>query len=101
MTIAYPPTFGPGAACSGQITVTTAGTAVQGSDVQNDAGFFVRALAGNAGVAYVGNNGSGDVSSSNGYELSAGDQILLSVDNLKDLWFDAANNGDKLCWLKA
>lgn len=93
-------TFG-SQAISGQITVTTAGTAVNGSDVDTPNGVFIRALAANAGVVYVGNDGAGDVSSSNGYQLSAGDQIIVMVGNLKDLWFDSASNGDKICWLLA
>ena len=93
-------TFGP-QLISGQVTVTTAGTAVQGTDVDSDNGFFIKALAANSGVVYVGNDGAGDVSSSNGYQLSSGEQILVEASNLKDMWFDAATNGDKICWIKA
>lgn len=85
---------------SGQITVAAAGTAVQGSDIKGD-GFFIKALAGNAGVVYFGNDGVEDVSSSSGYQLSAGEQIFIDIGNLNQLWFDAANNGDKFCWVKA
>lgn len=53
-------TFGP-QVISGQVTVTTAGTAVNGSNVQTPNGLFVRALAANTGVVYVGNDGAGDV----------------------------------------
>ena len=85
---------------SGQITVATAGTAVQGPSIAGY-GWFIRALAGNTGVVYVGNDGADDITSSNGYELSAGDQIFLeSPPNLNTLWFDSATNGDKLCWLR-
>lgn len=87
-------------AITGQITVASAGTAVQGSDVDLINGVYIRALAGNAGVVYVGNDGAGDVTSANGFELSAGDFIIIQVRNLSDLWFDAATGGDKLCWMK-
>ena len=87
------------AASSGQITVTTAGTAVVGTSTGKYAGFFIKALAGNTGIVYVGNDGADDVTSGNGYELSPGDQIYVEVGNLADLYFDAATNGDKLCWL--
>ena len=90
----------PTLAMSGQITVTTAGTAVQGTDVDSENGFFIRALAGNTGVVYVGQDGDDDVASTNGYELSAGDTIFVTVDNLSYLYFDAATNGDKFCWIK-
>lgn len=88
-------------AISGQITVTTAGTAVQGSAVDLIGGVFIRALEGNTGNVYVGNDGAGDVTSSNGFELGPGDIIYIPVQNLSDLWFDAATNGDKFCWIKA
>lgn len=93
-------TFGP-QAFTGVITVTTAGTAVNGSDVDTPNGVIVRALSTNTGVVYFGNDGAGDVASTNGFELSAGDQMIVMVGNLKDIWFDAATNGDKFCWLKA
>jgi len=88
-------------AISGQITVTTAGTEVQGGDVALSNGVYVRALTGNTGVVYVGNDGAGAVTSSNGYQLDKGEMILVQVTNLNQLWFDAATNGDKFCWLKA
>jgi len=87
------------AALSGQITVTTAGTAVQGTSTTKYTGFFIKALAGNSGIVYVGSDGAGDVTSANGYELSAGDQIYVEATNLSNLWFDSAENGDKLCWI--
>jgi len=88
------------AAISGQITVTTAGTAVQGSSVALTNGVYIEALAGNTGYVYVGNDGAGDVTSANGYELKQGNQVIIQVSNLNQLWFDAATSGDKFCWLK-
>lgn len=85
---------------SGQITVTTAGTEVQGTAIAGD-GFFIRALSTNTGKMYIGNNGSGAVSSSLGYELSAGDQIYIGIRNLNEIWIDASVNGEKVCWLAA
>lgn len=85
---------------SGVITVTTAGTAVQGPNVQGD-GFFIRAKSTNTGLGYTGNDGAGDVASTNGYEMSAGDQIYIGVQNLNELWFDTAVSGEKFCWLRA
>lgn len=88
-------------AISGQITVSNAGTAVQGSSVALTNGVWIKALAGNTGVVYVGNDGAGDVTSSNGFQLDKGDIILIQVANLNELWFDSATNNDKFCWLKA
>ena len=85
---------------AGQITVSTAGTAVQGTDVPGY-GFFIRGLTGNTGLVYVGNDAAGDVTSSNGFELAAGDMIYIEVPNLNYLWLDAATNGDKVSWIKS
>lgn len=88
-------------AISGQVTVTTAGTAVQGGDIEGLNGFWVKALNGNAGNVYVGNDGAGDVTTGNGFELAPGEMVLCQVDNLSRLWFDAAGNGYKISWMKA
>ena len=87
------------AALSGQITVTTAGTAVVGTATAKYSGFFIKAMAGNTGIVYVGNDGANDVTATNGYELSPGEQIYIEVENLASLYFDSASNGDKFCWI--
>lgn len=83
---------------SGQITVTTAGTEVRGSNVVSLGGFMVRALSTNTGKMYIGNAGNDTVSSSTGYELSAGDQIFIDVENLNEILVDSSVNGEKVCW---
>ncbi len=88
-------------AISGQITVTTAGTEIQGGNIALDNGVYVRALTGNTGVVYVGNDGAGAIASTNGYQLNKGEAVRIQVANLNELWFDSATNGDKFCWLKA
>ena len=87
------------AVLSGQITVTTAGTAVVGTSTGRYRGFFIKAMAGNTGIVYVGNDGADDITATNSYELSAGDQVYVEVEDLADLYFDSASDGDKLCWL--
>lgn len=84
-------------ATSGQITVTTAGTAVQGPTT---GGVYVavKALANNAGLVYVGNDAAGDVTSANGFELAPSEGVVVRK-SLNALWFDSATNGDKLSWL--
>ena len=86
-------------ALSGQITVTTAGTAVQGSDVPGTM-FSLKAHPDNTDTVWVGEDGAGDVSSSNGYPLNFGESVVVEVANLNHLWFDADVNGEKICWLK-
>ena len=83
---------------SGQITVATAGTEVQGPDISAQ-GFFITAKPTNTGLGYVGNDGAGAVSSTTGFSLSAGDTIYWEGGNLRSLWFDAAVNGEGFCWL--
>jgi hypothetical protein len=85
---------------SGQITVTTAGTAVQGSAVKGTL-FQIQALPGNTGVTYFGNDGADDVSATTGFPLpSAGPGVVLEIGDLSDLWFDAATSGDKVAWIR-
>jgi hypothetical protein len=90
-------------AISGQTTVTTAGTAVAlGSQALGGLAVKVKALAANTKKVYVGNDGNDDVTSDNGFELSAGDEVLFaSVSNLSDIYVDAETGGDgmKVCWV--
>ena len=84
---------------SGQITVTTAGTAIIGTSTDTYTGFFIRALSGNTGNIYIGNDGADDVASTTGFELAPGDQVYIEAPNLNELYFDAATSGDKVSWL--
>ena len=89
------------AARSGQITVTTAGTAVQGPNEPGGEFLLAPNPANTGAFVWVGNDGAGDVASTNGYPLVGGvTQIVIRVNNLQDLWFDVQTNGDKICWLK-
>jgi hypothetical protein len=83
---------------SGQMTLTTAGTVYQGADKKLSNGVYVKAMSSNGGTVYVGNS---SVSSSTGFELSAGDIVLVQVANLADLYFVGTANGDKICYLRA
>jgi hypothetical protein len=87
-------------AISGIITVTTAGTAVQGPDTYSENGFMAKAHPDNTDTVWVGNNGSSDVSSTGGYPLNTGESVPVGVTNLNEAWFDADVNGEKICWLK-
>ena len=84
---------------SGQVSVTTAGTAVQFTTTAPGL-YEIKPLGGNTGsYVYVGNDGAGDVTSSNGYQLKKGlDSILVSVTNLSQLWLDSDTDGDGVCW---
>ena len=77
---------------SAQVTVTTAGTAVQGPALRGNA-FQINFKDGQAGLGYVGNV-SGDVTSSNGYELKPGGSPVIASDlsNLNQLYFDSTED---------
>jgi len=85
---------------SGQVTVTTAGTEVRGSDsVTNDNGFMLTAHPDNTDTAWVFSWGQDKTS---GYPLQAsvGNAVIASVPHLNYLGFDADVNGEKICWIK-
>ena len=73
---------------SGQKTITTAGTAEPlGSQVINGP-LMVKALLANTNNAYIGNDGSGDVTSADGLELDAGDAV---VSNSSVTWLTSSS----------
>lgn len=90
---------------TGQITVGTAGTAVQGPSTPPGREFIIKAHPGNAGSAAFGNDGSDDVTMDNGYVMAAGEKARVTffggaANALSAMYFDVANNGDKFCWIK-
>lgn len=87
-------------ALSGQITVTTAGTAVKGT---NEPGrlFSIIAHPDNTDTVWIGNDGSEDITNLNSYPLNAaGSPIILALANLNQVWVDADVNAGKVCWIK-
>ena len=88
---------------SGKTVVTTAGTAVTlGSGTVVYSALMIKALASNTGVVYVGNDGAHDVSSANGFELSAGEVVVFDYPTLLiHIMLDAAVSGEGVCWLSA
>lgn len=87
----------PASIYSGQETVDSAGTAQAiGSSQAILSGVTVKALSGNTGVVYVGGSG---VDSTNGFELSSGQQVFVEVDNVATVYVDAATNDDGVSWI--
>lgn len=76
------------------VTVTTAGTAVQGPST-SPGKYIIEADPANTGYIYVGNDGENDVASTNGYKLAAGDSTAITIGNMNQLYFDASVNGEK------
>lgn len=86
---------------SGQKVVTTAGDAVPLGTDQTDSAVLVKALDTNTGVVALGNDGANDVTVSNGYRLSAGEQMIFDkVDNLAAIYLDSAVDGEGVSWIK-
>ena len=86
----------------GTTTVSTAGTEQQLSNTANRVLWLkAKALAANSGIAYL---GVSDVTATNGYELSAGNEIEINFKDVggtiefSSLYVDVATNGDKVCW---
>ena len=84
-------------AVSGQITVATAGTAVQGPASPSGARFAIKAHPDNTDTVWVGESG-GAVSRGKGYPLNPGEPIIRECGWLAGLWFDSDVNGGKFCW---
>jgi hypothetical protein len=88
-------------AISGQKTVTTAGEAVALGSGRIDGALLVKALASNTGMLAVGNDGSNDVSLSNGLPLEAGEAVVFEwVGELGSLYLDAAVDGEGAAWIR-
>jgi len=87
---------------AGTTTVSTAGTEQQISNTANRVLWLkAKALAANSGIAYL---GVSDVTATNGYELSAGNEIEINFKEVGGtiafsiVYVDVATNGDKVCW---
>ena len=88
-------------AMSGQNTIAAAGTAEALGTTDIFGPLMVKALEANVGVCYLGNDGAGDVASTNGLVLSAGDMVVFDyVGNLGSIMLDAANNDDGVAWIR-
>lgn len=84
---------------SGRKTVTTAGTQerlVAASQIVNGP-VAIKAIWNNSDIVYVGGS---DVSSANGYELSAKEEIIIPfVGDLINTWVDVGVDGEGVTWL--
>ena len=87
-------------AISGQKTITAAGTAEPLGAQRIDGPLMVKALTTNTDLAYLGSDGAGDVSSSNGLPLAAGDVVIFEwVGHLASILVDVAVDGEGVAWL--
>ena len=87
-------------AYSGQITVATAGTAVQGPATGQGIFLLAASVANTGDYCYVGEDGAGDVSSTTGFVLEKSTNQVYFNGDLNSLYFDSDTSGDKVCWLR-
>ena len=88
------------AAISGKKTVAAAGTAECLGTGKCTGDLMIKALIANTGYVYVGNDGAGDVASTNGQELSAGEFIVMeNLAQLNHIFLDVSVNGEGVSWL--
>jgi len=85
----------------GQDSVATAGTSVQPNggtsiSIPDGSALVVRANGTNSGNIYVGDS---DVSSSNGFELGAGESLSIQTTDVNNIHIDADNNGEGVSWI--
>lgn len=77
---------------TGKKAVTTAGTRVTLASSQAiTAGVYIKALSTNTGLIYVGDS---TVASTNGFQLSAKEQIWIPISNLNTINIDSSVNGE-------
>ena len=87
-------------AISGQKTVTAAGTAEAMGSALIHGPLMIKALLANTNNVYIGNDGAGDVTSSNGVELDAGEVVVFNhVGSLANLYVDSDTNGEGVSWI--
>lgn len=88
------------AARSGQITITTAGTAQAGPSTPTGNAWAIKAHPDNTDTVWVGQDGADDVASTNGFPLDPGEGIVVQARALSELRFDADVSGEKFCWFQ-
>jgi hypothetical protein len=83
---------------SGQVTVATAGTPVQGPNKAGSRGFMITPLSTNTGVSWVFPWGS--TKTLKGFPIAIGSNVVLNVANLNQVGFDVDTSGNAVCWLE-
>lgn len=81
---------------NGKKTVTTAGTRVTLASSTVVKSVTIKALVTNTGLIYVGDTA---VANTNGYQLSAGDTVSLSIANLATVNLDSDVNGEGVTYV--
>lgn len=89
------------------VTVSSAGTAVRAkSSTHHTWNVVIQAKNSNTGLIYVGNDGADDISSTEGFQLAAGQSLNLNAElffsshveyvDLSKIWIDADTSGSSV-----
>lgn len=80
-----------------QTSVTTTAAALSAVSINATFGVIVKALNANTAAIYIGTSSS--VTSATGYELGAGENISIPVNNANLLWVISASGTQTVCWI--
>lgn len=83
-------------------SISTTAVQMKASSVPANNGVMVKADISNTGKVYVGSssgvtNGSSDTT--DGFQLNAGDGVVITVDNANDIWLIGSSAGQKVYWI--
>lgn len=82
-----------------QANVGTTAVQIVGSPLTGRKSVLVKNLSDSTKVVFIGNSSS--VTTSNGYELAAGEGITIEIDDTGDaIWAIAASGTQRVCWLE-
>lgn len=79
-------------------TVTTAGTRVVLASSQAVRSVCIKALITNTGYIYIGDS---SLSSTNGFQLLAGDTVSLDISNLNTIYIDSSVSGEGVTYISS
>jgi len=96
MAISMVDTFPKQSLKSGQKTIATAGSAARVTTDPYEA-IIIKALSTNTDSVFVGNDGSNDVTASNGLELAAGEGVTLYTSD--KVYLDVAVDGEGVSFI--
>jgi len=87
---------------SGATSVTTPGSAIPFTTLSTIGGgtFLIKAHPSNTSLVYIGNDGTGDVTSSNGMALAASETALITVSALTQVYMDATTTSQIASWFR-
>jgi hypothetical protein len=78
-----------------QTTSNSTAVQFQAGSIASTNGILVQALSANTASVFIGNSG---VTTSNGFELQAGQAVPFTASNVNLLYVIGSNNTDKVCW---